>query len=393
MLLLAAAIAFSSLPSGAIGILERAGVGEAAFPGFVTQINADAARREVDGEREHLVFFVLQSEAFTKLPKIEPAVSAREWKKAGAVPVDVGKRAEAFLSGRVTGERMRYLRSILPAMGGREFVLAEYRRTMGVLYAKEFERSGDFYQTRGHSTDTNVAANYAVWSGLRVWKAMHPKARLDRVLIVGPGLDFAPRTGMDETHEPQSYQPYAVADALLELGLSIAPKITCWDISPRVIRFFEEFPARKQATLFLATMAGDPEYLSYFDGLGKAIGRVESQGLEKTIAIRPEILGSVTAARGNIVTEVPTGGFDLVIATNVLVYCKDLELLLAMANISAGLKDGGIFLLNEIRPAVDNYASATGLTAVQARTLKIAQGVNAPLYDAFAIYRKTPKHE
>jgi hypothetical protein len=72
------------------------------------------------------------------------------------------------------------------------------------------------------------------------------------------------------------------------------------------------------------------------------------------------------------------------------VYCKDPELLLAMSNIAASLKSGGYFLTNEIRPVMDIYSEATGLTPEQARTLLVARGANAPLYDSFAIYSKMP---
>ncbi|MES1260440.1 MAG: class I SAM-dependent methyltransferase [Acidobacteriota bacterium] len=395
MFLLAAALVFGSLSPPAREILSRAGIDERSFPGFVRSIQAEAARREREGEQEHLVYFMLQSASFTKLPKIEPALSAREWKAGGGlVPEVVRRRVAAFLASPVRGERMRYLRSILPRENAHGFVLGEYSRTMAVLYGKEFGQAADFYQTRGHSTDTSVAANYAVWSALRVLKAMHPALRLERVLVIGPGLDFAPRTGLDERYEPQSYQPFAIADALYGLELAKLPKIDCLDINARVVRFFEDFRGRPRAELRLTTMPGDEDYMRYFRSLGKSSGTIKGDGkgdgLEKTLTLRPDIVRSITAARGNIVTDPPPAKYDLVIATNILVYCKDPELLLAMSNIAASLKSGGYFLTNEIRPVMDIYSEATGLTPEQARTLLVARGANAPLYDSFAIYSKMP---
>jgi SAM-dependent methyltransferase len=391
VLLLASALAFVSLPAGVRGILIHSGVGEREFPEFVRSIESDAAEREQNGEREHLVFFVLQSAAFTNLPRIEPAESARQWKLLGEIPLTFRQRVEAFLKSPPRGERMQYLRSILPRKDPGEFLFGEYRRTMASLYQKEFEQAPDFYRKRGHSTDTDVAANYAVWSALRVMRALHPSLRLERVLVLGPGLDFAPRTGFDESHEPQSYQPFAVADALVSLDLAKLPSIHCLDLNARVVRFFSDFRLRPRPQLHLSTTAGDPEYLRYFEALGQSIGTVHAKGLTKSIVLRPQIVGQVTASLGNIVTETPDGQYDLVIATNVLIYCKDLDLLLAMSNISRALKPGGYFVSNEIRPVMDGYAAATEMAPVQARSLLIAQGKKTPLYDSFAIFQKIPQ--
>lgn len=389
MLLLAAALAFTALPSGVRDILVRSGVNEAAFPAFVQQIDDATRRREKEGEYEHLVFFVLQSETFTRLPLIEPALSAKEWKASNQIPAVVRKRVQAFLSSPAQGTRMRYLREIMPKSGAFDFVLREYVRTMDNLYSKEFNRAPDFYQTRGHSTDTSVAANYAVWSALRVLRAMHPDLRLERVLVIGPGLDFAPRTGLDERFEPQSYQPFALADALLGLGLARRPVVECIDLNARVVRYFHDLHLRSKAVLHLSTMPGDPEYTSYFTSLGQNIGRTEGSGLEKLIVIGPEHLAQVSAANGNVITgRLRAARYDLVVATNVLVYLKDLELLLALANISSTLKPGGFFVTNETRPVVDAYSVAVGLAPVQARTLRIAHGKTAPLYDTFAIFSR-----
>ncbi|MEO7143350.1 MAG: CheR family methyltransferase, partial [Bryobacteraceae bacterium] len=212
---------------------------------------------------------------------------------------------------------------------------------------------------------------------------------LERVLIVGPGLDFAPRTSLDDRFPPQSYQPYAIADALIGLGLSAHPRIECVDINSRVIQFFQEFPRRSRPALHILSPPGDAEYLTYFRQLGDKIGAAHSEEpLEKTIELRREIARSVTADKLNIITERRRGRYDLAVATNVLVYFNDRELLLALANIQSMLAPGGYLIHNELRPVIDEYAQAVGLAAIQARTVRIAAGRKAPLYDGFAIYRK-----
>ena len=76
---------------------------------------------------------------------------------------------------------------------------------MRFLYQKEFVAQRDaspaaavaeLYRRRGLSTDTAVEAGYVVHLGLG--RAEGPRAgrRVRRVLIVGPGLDLAPRTGL-----------------------------------------------------------------------------------------------------------------------------------------------------------------------------------------------------
>jgi len=360
------------------------------FPEVVESIRADTRRRLAEGENEHLIFFILQSRSFTKLPPVEPALSALDFTLQQRVPDSAQARVNDFLTAKPSGERMVYLRRLLPQQGAREFILKQYRRTMGGLYAKEFEHSTDFYLTRGHSTDSNVAANYAVWNALRVVQATHPDVRIRRVLIVGPGLDFAPRTGFDDSRPPQSYQPFAVADALLQLGLSESPSIECVDINPRVIQYFERLPAEKKPLLEIESIPGEPEYMDYFARLGTHIGTPRNEEpLHKRIALSPNIVRNVMALERNIVTDILPGKYDLVIATNVLVYLDSRSLLLAIANIGGALNPGGLFVLNEIRPSIDIFATAAGLEPLQARTLRIAQGAASPLFDAFAVYRKT----
>ena len=100
---------------------------------------------------------------------------------------------------------------------------------MRFLYQKEFvaQRAPDradavaaLYRSRGLSTDTAVEAGYLVYLGLGALKSLEPELRVRRVLIVGPGLDLAPRTAFLDAAPPQSYQPWAVIDALVGLGLA-----------------------------------------------------------------------------------------------------------------------------------------------------------------------------
>jgi hypothetical protein len=378
------AIRFSDLPPAIARRFDRAG-----FDARIRGIDVETGRREYAGELEHLIYYALQSQRFTSLPRIEPALSAREFVSGGAVSSAVRARCEAFLKaldGPASDSRIRYFaRLVPPAQRSGEWLEREYRRVMRFLYEKEVLKRENVYQTRGHSTDTSVEANYAVWTGLAVLKRLAAETQISRVLIVGPGLDFAPRTAFDDRHPPQSLQAYAVADALIGLGFSRRGQLTidCADINPRVIDFIQNFPGGPR-TLELYSGSGDADYLRYAAALGSAIGARKGD----TVHVDAGLARSVRAGKANIITTHWEAAYDLAIATNVLVYFSSDELALAQANIAAMLRPGAYFLHNELRPELDELAAASGLEAMQARTVRIAAGRTAPLIDSFALYRK-----
>ena len=382
------AIAFAGIEPAARELLSRMGVTGQSFSAFVQRVNAQTAEREREGEGDHLIYYVLQSKQFTSATPIEPALSAKAFVETGSVPAPVLRRFQDFLSVRVAGDRLIYLRGMIPSTGGLAFLKTEYARAMRSLYAKEFESKPGFYQTRGHSTDTQVPANYAVWTALSALHAEHPGLTLNRVLVVGPGLDFAPRTGLDDRFPPQSYQPYAIVDALLSTGLSAKPAVHCVDINDRVVRFLRQKPG----VLHLTSPPGDADYLAYFRELGAKIGTAKEQGIfEKELVLKKEIAESVTAEKANIITEYPAGppaSYDLVVATNVLLYFSDAELLLALSNIAASLRRGAFLLHNEMRPNMETLLAAAGLVTVESRSVRVASGSKAALYDVFNLVQK-----
>ena len=80
-------------------------------------------------------------------------------------------------------------------------------------------------------------------------------------------------------------------------------------------------------------------------------------GLEtRAVAIRPEVVLSCTPVDLNIVFEQfdppATKPFDLIIATNILLYYDAFEQALALQNISTLLKPGGFLLTNDWLPTV-----------------------------------------
>lgn len=453
------AIRYEDIPAQFCAWLNGLNIARESFDARIAAINQQTDQRELRGEYDHLIFFLLQSSRFTNEPKIEPAVSAYEFINklpeveraqflAGSsafmqsgvqsglpsddrVPQAVTRRISSFLKALNkpgNDERLNYFSELLrkthdPAITPARHLQNEYARAMRFLYQKEFasrtvkpeELAGfvaSLYQNRGHSTDTQIEANFAVHTALAALKAQSPDTTIKKVLIVGPGLDFAPRTDLIDLFGPQSYQPFAVADALLSLKLADVSRlqIHCVDINERVIAHLQNLPRQKEISLSLLSGIKDTaahpltdDYKTYFRELGKSI-RVSNSAsalevplqfaahLRTSLHVRPEIVNAISADRLNIITERYQNSpqYDLVIVTNVFPYFSAPELLFALTNIAAMTADGGYLIHNELQTVISQFATSLGLPLQQARTVMIASGEKAPLFDGIAIHRKHP---
>lgn len=468
--------------------LRAGGLSESALPAFLDRLRTETDRRLRDGNFDHLVYYALQSTHISTLPPIEPALSARTFVEdlhRATIPADAAARLDALATALVadagdadhTGAasvkgvndsvasgargspredaRLALFREIAlaGAAAPRERLREEYVRAMGFLYEKEFvaaraangrEATAALYQTRSHSTDTQIEAGYAVSVALATLKALDPTRRIERVLIIGPGLDLAPRTGLLESAAPQSYQPFAVADALIALGLSARPsdttrpahgegvQIDLADINPLVVRHFERLATATQPVR-LDIVSGLPDdertrlsedYRGYVQQWGRAIAtatavpgpalaavpvaataaataeasgpssvgiaaqRVGSPHLQRIVLVDPAIARAMRAVRFNVISDRFTDArqYDLIVITNVLPYFADDELMMALANIASLLAPGGALVHNEPRPALLAAAAAIGLPAVQARTVLLASPVGGqPLHDTILL--------
>ena len=431
--------AWNDLPPAARDRLGAAGVSPPGLPDYLARLHRVHAQRVREGDLDHLVFYLLQSTHFTRQPPIEPALSARAlvdalpprdrdaYLQQGGTdvrPVSAAVRTRArdllhALDSRDRDPRVVYFRQLmaaaLPRGEARETaLLREYLRAMRFLYQKEFvaQRAPDaadavasLYRSRGLSTDTAVEAGYLVHLGLEVLKSLEPGRRIRRVLVVGPGLDLAPRTALIDEAPPESYQPWAVIDALVGLGLARLDdlEVVGADINPRVV---EHLRRERSAPPSLRLASGlqqtaqlslDRGYREYFGRLGDAIAAspapvTDVNGrLTKRVRVRPSAAQVLSAAPLDIVTERLQGApFDLAIATNILPYFDDVELALATSNIAAMLSPGGILLHNEPRPALREMAMAAGLPLEQLRQAPIATVAGAPpLADTIFLHRRT----
>jgi hypothetical protein len=308
--------------------------------------------------------------------------------------------------------RLAYFRALLndtPRPNRRDRLSSAYTRTMLFLYQKEFLSRAPseverLYESRGLSTDTAVEAGYAVQAGLGVLKGLDPSRRIRRVLIVGPGIDLAPRTGMLEVAPPESYQPWAVIDALVSLGLSRLDDLDVVgaDINPRVVDHLRASRGKAPVLWLVSgiaesdTVAFAPGYREYFNTLGKAAGVVRggtaapAGHLSKTVAVSVKAAATLRAEPLDIVTQRLDGEpFDLVVATNILPYFGNVELAVAVSNIASMLAPGGVLLHNDTRPDVQEDAAAAGLSVEQSRQVTIATVKGAPpLADTIFLHRR-----
>jgi hypothetical protein len=450
-------IAYTDIPAELRGWLEKEGVTVNNFSDHIAAINRSNAEREMRGEYDHLIFFLLQSRRFTRRTKIEPALSAYEFVNGLSelekgrylaetpdylppeerMPKTARARMNEFIHAmdqNSDDERMTYFKTLLKNTAPKssspaQRLYAEYARAMRFLYRKEFasrkfgrERLAAYvaslYQDRGHSTDTQIESNFAVYTALAALKAgeksQQPSTHLNRVLIIGPGLDFAPRTDFIDLFGPQSYQPFAVADALLSLKLCDAARlrIDCADINERVIDYLQSLGRRGEVTLSILSGVSDgaerrlsEDYKDYFRNLGRSVGLEGAidvppdmgSRLKKSLRIGPEVLGKIDAGRLNIISERferpdgSTPNYDLVIVTNVFPYFNPTELLFALTNISEMLAEGGYLIHNELQTVPSSFITPLGLPLRQARTVLIASSENAPLFDGVAIHQKAKK--
>jgi hypothetical protein len=405
------------------GRLQAAGITASTFPAYVDSVRDENLRRVREGDLDHLIFYALQSTHFTKLAPIEPALSAKALVENGnRIPADVRSRIRACLKAIESSSgdpRLTYFHALVhstfPNPSEREEALVtEYRRAMKFVYDKEFVagRAGpaavaDLYRARGFSTDTAVEAGYVVYTGLGILKSLDPERRIHRVLIVGPGLDLAPRTSLLESGPPESYQPWAVADALLSLGLSRAADLAVVgaDINPRVVGHIQASRSVPPALALVSGIGESPtvhvtdDYREYFAQLGRAIGDGSTPSapnvpshVSKIVRVRPGVAQLISAEQLDVVTaRLSAAPFDLIIATNILPYFDDTQLMLAMSNISAMLAPGGVFMHNEPRPLLGDITEAVGLRFEQLRRVTIASvtGASGPLTDVILLHRKS----
>ena len=374
------------------------------WPLWVGRRNAEIRARLAQGDEDSLINFLLFGTSFTSKPRITIESLARaaadaSQPDAGTVSKAMRDRAADLVQGMVSpgnNERLAFARRTVDSKGyevktaaGRdrviEYLLAGLARVLNENsgYSKvlesarllgdpsaEFAERSKLFGTRGLSSDTSLLPNFALEKALTSIKiqGLLKQAGVRRVAVIGPGLDFTDKEDGYDFYPQQTIQPFAIIDTLLRLALARAKEVsvTTFDLSPRVnshlaaarsraargIGYVVQLPRRPNSRW-------RPETTEYWTRLGDQVGvpvtpvAVPAGAGDvkvRAVRIRPAIVSSVTPQDVNIVLQrldLPAGDrFDLIIATNILVYYDVFEQSLALANIERMLKPGGLLLSN-----------------------------------------------
>jgi len=387
---------------------------EAKWTAWSRQRDKAIRARLRQGELDSMVNLLLMGTSFTKQPRIsvEDLVEAS---RSGALRARVDDLV-AGLAHPGDNERLVFLNGLLRSEGidpgapegavktgvfiynNLERVLQE-RRTIAEreAQAKRLARPDDpaalfdrasVFSDRGVSLDTSILPNFSIDQTLRDLKkrGVLREGQAARVAVIGPGLDFIDKnedSGYDY-YPQQTLQPFALYDSLLGLGLARAGGVSMsiLDISSRVIDHVQRAreSARKNAGYVLQLPRGvarpwPPELIDYWRSLGQNVGTAVAPirppeifrginggpGLEaRAVRIRPEVVLACEAMDLNVVLERVNldakDRFDLVVGTNIFVYYGAFEQALALENVGAMLKPGGLLLTNDRLPEVPGGA-------------------------------------
>lgn len=266
------------------------------------------------------------------------------------------------------------------------------------------------FKDRGISLDTNLWPDFLLDQQFRrmVEKGLLRPGSVQKIAIVGPGLDFANKEKGNDFYPPQTIQPFAVLDSLLRLGVVSPNAIELYTLDISADVNFHVARVRKNALAGRAYTAQLPwntaarqtdayrrSFLEYWQRLGDQIGEpvppiavpgAATETQTRAVKIRPAIAQRLTPVDMNIVYQrlplAPQQGFDLIIGTNIFIYYDSFEKSLARANVSSMLKPGGFLLSNDKFP--DTVPS--GLQTSLGTTLLVARDPDRT--DTIYCYRK-----
>ncbi|MGH9842372.1 MAG: class I SAM-dependent methyltransferase [Blastocatellia bacterium] len=365
----------------------------AVWDGWVKAQDVMVRARLRRGDEDTLINFLLFGASFTKQPRITPAELARlkQAQKADAGGETLDARIDDLIRGLAApgaNERLIFLRRLVAHLGHRtatidgrtklrQYLIAGLLRVLNEQesYARaiesarlqggaseEFIERSKLYRSRGLSLDTTLSPNFAIEESLKAMKAggLLAPGGVRKVAVIGPGLDFTDKAAGYDFYPEQTIQPFALVDSLLRLGLADAGalRLTAFDISPRVLDHLNRAKRRVGYTVQLPhdpNAKWKPEWLSFWKNFGDRIGKpapaaAVPAGLGdlklRAVKINPAAVKMIVPADLNIVYQRMSQpeNFDLIVATNILVYYDLFEQTLALSNIESMLRPGGSLL-------------------------------------------------
>ena len=366
---------------------------ERIWPDWVARRDGEIRARVERGDEDSIATFLLFGVTFTNQPRysfVPRAAGATRTAAAeqavGRDPVVRARIADLVRSIAAPGsnERVQFARRVMERKGINPATDAGRRETEAFLggavqtmvreyddYFRDTAVGATLFRNRGLSSDTSIYAAYAIDRTLADLKlrGLVATAAVRRVAIIGPGLDFADKQEGVDFYPVQTIQPFAVIDSLrrYELASDADLTVTTYDLSPRVNEHLATALRNAQAGRAYALQLPrdtkqpwEPDLVAYWQRAGNWIGATATPiappaGLAnvrmRAIAVRPDVVRAVVPEDANIVLQRPDPlpgdeRFDLVIATNILIYYDVFEQSLALANISRMLAPGGLLLTN-----------------------------------------------
>jgi hypothetical protein len=356
---------------------------------WVSARDAQIRARLQLGDHDSIVNLLLFGVTFTREPRVQArdilAAAAKGRIAEFARSQVIQRRIDDMAAGAAApgdNERLQFLRRAIEAAGadprryleeGLQRVLAEYDAYARAPTPEQSVRFGD----RGLSSDTSLSPGFAIEQALEAIKAerLLGADSVRRVAIVGPGLDFTDKREGYDFYPQQTLQPFAIVDSLIRLGLAARNElqITTLDLNERVNQHLEA--ARRRARSGDAYVLQLPRHkdaawtqplAAYWERFGDRIGepvRPIAAPLElgdvdvRAVRVPAATVLTITPHDLNIVLQrleplADGDRFDLIIATNLLVYYDVFERSLALVNVGKMLRQGGLFLANNSSPVI-----------------------------------------
>jgi hypothetical protein len=387
---------------------------EASWLHWISRRDGEIRARLDRGDEDSIVNLWLFGTSFTTLP---PARDRDLTRFANSLtPADVvDRRLADIVSGIASpgpNERLQFARQVVERHGidpttaiGRQrtrlYLIEVRNRALGEFKAydrevrdadgaagTEFGAHSSMFRDRGLSSDTSLLPAFGVEKALEAIRGqgLLSIGSVRRAAIIGPGLDYINKADGYDFYPQQTVQPFAFIDSLKRLGLAAADlRITTFDLSPRINHHLEAALAHaRTGDGYRLQLPLDIEehwtsaLVAYWQRLGQTIGeQAESTRPPdaattlqvRSVRVRPDVVLSITPRDLNIVVErlaalPPEERFDVVIATNIIVYYDLFEQSLALANVAAMLRPGGLFISNDAVLPTPPMKSSAGYTTV-----------------------------
>ena len=363
---------------------------ESAWPDWVSQHDAKIRARLERGDEDSIVNLLLFGVTFTKQPRTKAQDILSLAAQARSSEILQGRILQGRVEDMVAGiaspganERLQFARQVIERKGidprtpaGRDQVRRYLDEAIKRVFT-EYEayarapRPSLRFDDRGLSSDTSIFSDFAIEQALEALKSDRRlgAGSIRRLGIVGPGLDVTDKLEGYDFYPQQTFQPFAVIDSLIRLGLARRDdlRVTTFDLSLKINQHLEAARQRARAggayvlQLPLETESHlNPDLVTYWKRFGDRIGE-ETKAVTaplgvgsvqlRAVRVPPAVVLSIVPRDLNIVLQrpeplAPDDKFDLIVATNILIYYDVFEQSLALSNVAKMLRPGGFFLSN-----------------------------------------------